>query len=143
MGGRLGDHAQAEPASDPSRLRADCRRRNVRAERGEGTGGRTGSEQHEVAPRHLRRPDERRVVERDEVRAELVDERPPCASGGGDEDAARRARELREQPFLGRHPRDEVGLDAVRAERLGRARADCRDARERAAPAPYEGMLVV
>ena len=108
----------------------------VDAERGERARGRRRTRARRGRPRAAARPQLARAVERHEVGAELVDEQPPRALGAGEEDAAGRSRQLREQPLLrrdararGRRRPSAVGRRAARSPRPAAA---CRAAAARA-----------
>ena len=68
-----------------------------------------------------------RPVERQEVRAELVDDERAGALRGGEEHAPGRSRQLGEQAFLRRDHGYEIHDDPGPRERRGRPRADRRD----------------
>src|SRR5215210_4791628 len=91
-------------------LRADRDGRRRELERGIRASGRRRGEYDEVGVRNRLRAQLYCAIERDEIRVELVHEKPPRALGAREEDAARGTRQLREEPLLGRLSRDEVDV---------------------------------
>ncbi len=124
----FGDDADARLARRPARLRADGDRGHVRSESSERTGGRRRREHDEIALRRhgsqLHRP-----VQRQEVGAQLVDDGHARSFCGREQHAPGGSRQLREQAFLRRDLRNEIGSDAAPQERGRRPWPDGGDPR--------------
>ena len=125
----LGYDGEPDRAGDARRLRADADGRRTATDGGVCAGGRARGEHDGVAGGRVRRK-QPGSIERDEVGAELVDRPAPRTLGGGEENAAGRTRELAQQAVLRRLHRHERRLDPLRAQHLGRTRADRRDRRQ-------------
>ena len=120
--------------------RPDAHAGEVAPKRGECPRGRRRGEHDQVGVGERRDLQLDGAIERHELGAELADEHVAGVLGGRVQDAARRLRELVDEPLLGRALGDEGRLDAVSPERLCGPRADRRDPAGRALESPQKRL---